>query len=98
MVHLGTVSIYNLYACLQCKELFLINPFLKVHRGRMSDGFYSMLFAMRMVGIDDRLQISLKYAGKCKACGKWLHEGESAYWKKDSGIVCCACYVKLKDE
>lgn len=31
-------------------------------------------------------KISLKYAGKCVRCGRWIREGETAYWEKGSGV------------
>ena len=33
--------------------------------------------------------ISLKYAGRCRECGKWLEVGEQAHWSRSSKSVWC---------
>jgi hypothetical protein len=37
-------------------------------------------------------KISLKYAGKCSKCGRWIQGGKIAYWEQGKGIWHVECY------
>jgi hypothetical protein len=42
-------------------------------------------------------KISLIYPGKCVTCGRWIPEGETAYWEKGRGVWHVDCYEARRE-